>query len=180
VANVSDSAGFIVATDQLIGSYSDAWLRSDAWADPDTTEPVWYENVRVFHWIEPAANQTDGLVVEKFIQKLGAYLPAHAHPKSPVRLYLLSGSILLIMDGRITVLKPGERAFIPDDKEHAVFASEDSECVSVHYEVGGLTISERYGAGDIVGDVFSALRGRFLAHDNESGSHFEFINKIQN
>jgi len=67
----------------------------------------------------------DYTLLSEFRLKKGAVLPAHSHPQEQTG-YLVSGRLVLTINGEIYDLKPGDSWVIRGNEEHRVEVAEDS------------------------------------------------------
>jgi len=72
----------------------------------------------------------DKTLLTEFILSKGKILPAHKHPEEQTG-YLVSGCILLTIDGDIYDMKPGDSWSIPGDTEHGAEIKEDSVAIEI-------------------------------------------------
>lgn len=69
-------------------------------------------------------------MMTEFRLKKGKTLPAHKHPQEQTG-YLVSGHIILTIDGEPYDMKPGDSWSIPGNVEHGAAILEDSVAVEV-------------------------------------------------
>lgn len=74
-----------------------------------------------------------GLLAE-FKLDAGAVLPEHAHPHEQIG-YLVSGKLILIIDGAEELLAAGDSWAIPGNARHSARALEDSLAIEVFMPV---------------------------------------------
>jgi quercetin dioxygenase-like cupin family protein len=70
-----------------------------------------------------------GLMGE-FALKAGADLPIHSHPHEQIG-YLVTGALILLIDGQEHSLQPGDSWAIPGNVQHAAKAVADSVAIEV-------------------------------------------------
>ncbi len=152
-------------SNKLVSKDSVFWEDESNWFIPDSKNDAakWYKNINVYQ----SKKSYQNIVVEKFTQKAGEYLPQHSHPKTPVFLYLLKGSISLKLISfneveKIINIEPHQSAIIPIEYGHAVYATTDSACVSIHYENGGLTVKEPLDNKILPKYAYEDIRNSFI------------------
>ncbi len=69
-------------------------------------------------------------LLTEFILSKGKTLPMHSHPEEQTG-YLVSGHIILIIDGDRHEMKPGDSWAIPGNVEHGAETLEDSVAVEI-------------------------------------------------
>lgn len=74
-----------------------------------------------------------GLMAE-FALRGGSDLPVHSHPHEQIG-YLVSGSIILTIDGQEFSIQPGDSWAIPGNAQHAAKAVIDSVAIEVFVPV---------------------------------------------
>lgn len=72
----------------------------------------------------------DNTLLTEFILEKGKTLPAHNHPEEQTG-YLVSGHIILIINGERHEMKPGDSWAIPGNSEHGAETIEDSVAVEI-------------------------------------------------
>lgn len=72
----------------------------------------------------------DNTLLTEFILENGKILPMHSHPEEQTG-YLVSGHIILIIDGKRHEMKPGDSWAIPRNIEHGAEAIEDSVAIEI-------------------------------------------------
>lgn len=72
----------------------------------------------------------DNTLLTKFILEKGKTLPVHNHPEEQTG-YLVSGHIILIINGKRHEMKPGDSWAIPGNSEHGAETIEDSVAVEI-------------------------------------------------
>jgi len=72
----------------------------------------------------------DNTLLTEFILKKGKILPMHSHPEEQTG-YLVSGHIILIIEGNRHDMKPGDSWAIPGNTEHGAETLEDSIAIEI-------------------------------------------------
>ncbi len=72
----------------------------------------------------------DKTLIAEFRLEKGRILPMHSHPHEQTG-YLVSGNIMLIIDGKPHDMRPGDSWSIPGSVEHGAEAIEDSVAIEV-------------------------------------------------
>jgi quercetin dioxygenase-like cupin family protein len=72
----------------------------------------------------------DNMLLTEFRLEKGKTLPTHAHPQEQTG-YLVSGHIILTIDGEPHDMKPGGSWSIPGNVEHGAAIVEDSVAIEV-------------------------------------------------
>jgi quercetin dioxygenase-like cupin family protein len=72
----------------------------------------------------------DNMLLTEFKLEGGKTLPVHAHPQEQTG-YLVSGRIVLTIDGRPHEMRPGDSWSIPGNVEHGARILEDSVAIEV-------------------------------------------------
>ena len=83
----------------------------------------------------------DNTLLTEFILEKGKILPAHSHPEEQTG-YLVSGHIILIINGERHEMKPGDSWAIPGGAEHSAETIEDSVAVEIFSPVRDDYINE--------------------------------------
>ena len=72
----------------------------------------------------------DNTLLTEFILEKGKILPMHSHPEEQTG-YLVSGHIILIIDGERYEIRPGDSWAIPGNAEHGAETVDDSVAVEI-------------------------------------------------
>jgi len=72
----------------------------------------------------------DNTLLTEFILEKGKILPMHSHPEEQTG-YLVSGHIILIIEGNRHDMKPGDSWAIPGNTEHGAETLEDSIAIEI-------------------------------------------------
>jgi quercetin dioxygenase-like cupin family protein len=72
----------------------------------------------------------DNTLLTEFILEKGKILPMHSHPEEQTG-YLVSGHIILILDGERHEMKAGDSWAIPGSIEHGAETIEDSVAIEI-------------------------------------------------
>ena len=75
---------------------------------------------------------TDRLMLCEFLLKGGNEVPVHTHPHDQVG-YVVSGEVVMIVDGEETRCRPGDAYSIPGGVPHGARALEDTIVVDVFH-----------------------------------------------
>ncbi|MEL7671584.1 cupin domain-containing protein [Methanobacterium sp.] len=87
--------------------------------------------IKVFDGIErKTLVYGDNTLLAEFKLEKGKILPAHSHPEEQTG-YLVSGRIILIINGEKHEMKPGDSWAIPGEAEHGAETVEDSVAVEI-------------------------------------------------
>lgn len=78
----------------------------------------------------------DNMLLTEFKLEGGKTLPMHSHPQEQTG-YLVSGHIVLTIDGKPHDVKPGDSWSIPGNVEHGAGVIEDSVAIEVFSPVRG-------------------------------------------
>lgn len=72
----------------------------------------------------------DNTLLTEFVLENGKVLPMHSHPEEQTG-YLVSGHIILIINGERYEIKPGDSWAIPGNIEHGAETLEDSVAIEI-------------------------------------------------
>ena len=87
--------------------------------------------IKVFNGIErKTLVYGDNTILTEFKLEKEKILPAHSHPEEQTG-YLVSGHIILIINGERHDIKPGDSWAIPGEVEHGAETIEDSVAVEI-------------------------------------------------
>ena len=87
--------------------------------------------IKVFEGIErKTLVYGDNTLLTEFKLEKGKILPAHSHPEEQTG-YLVSGHIILIINGERHEMKPGDSWAIPGEAEHGAETIEDSVAIEI-------------------------------------------------
>ncbi|MEO5608078.1 MAG: cupin domain-containing protein [Ornithinibacter sp.] len=128
-------------------------MKSPLIRNADEAERRWFYGGGLHTWlVREAEVDGDFLLFEDDVEP-GKCTPLHLHPRAEETFYLLSGSMLLHVEGAETELRAGGVAVIPREVPHAFMAGPDgARMLCLHTPGGGedfyRTASEPMRAGE--------------------------------